>query len=62
MNIFSSLVPIKLDGHKSITSQGHVKEVSKHAIQQIFLSIIAPNGEAVYLIVNELTQIKAKDE
>ena len=58
MNIFSSLVPIKLDGHKSITSQGHVKEVSKHAIQQIFLSIIAPNGVEIELVVNLGDQVQ----
>lgn len=51
MNIFSSLVPIKLDGHKTLTSQQAVKEVSKQAVQQLFVSIVAPNGVEIEQVV-----------
>jgi electron transport complex protein RnfC len=53
MNIFSSLVPVKLDGHKTLTSHDAVKVVSNHAIQQVFISIVAPNGVEIELFVKE---------
>lgn len=53
MNIFSSLVPVKLDGHKSITSHASVKDVSPQAIEQVYLSIVAPNGVEIELFVKE---------
>ena len=31
-------------------------------VGQYGISITTPNGEAVYMVINELTQIKAKDE
>ena len=58
MNIFTSLVMRKLDGHKHGTCQCDVMTLDERQIERVYIPIVGPNGAEIELFLKEGDNVK----
>lgn len=58
MNIFTSLIMRKLDGHKQATCHCDITPLDESAIKSVYIPITAPNGAEIELFKKEGDEVK----